>query len=232
MGFLAVVAIPLWISEQTLFRPLMMCSGALALIMGTLVSFKYDAHDDRPWMDLIMSLIRQPYPFVYLAVAIGVTSWLSGPNNWLPEGMAVFYVGIETAILMLLIGAIGLLQRLIDTLIDVWMLTVGAGRTSNRFPAHGVGLFSVYLTVDHSLDVQTAGELSSCGTMLNMESLLILTIILPLICAIWLSSLFFIPFMYCFYREIFYGPGLAVKQVKAKKDADSVVATLEHRVET
>jgi hypothetical protein len=216
IAFLLAIGLPVLLAEQTKFRPLLMLLGGVMLLCGTMVSFKADALHDKSWGVIASRVVKKPYLFLYAAIAVILLTWTSGPFFHQSEDVGIISLpGVATNSLILVISFFGLVQRLID----IAMLLLFKEHTRSRFPMHAVGMFSAHLTLEHGLDSQSAGALTSDAVAKNPSAVPVYCVILTLISIAPISLFIVIPFMYCLYREIFYGQGLALKKAAVRKDA-------------
>lgn len=199
----------------------------VAVIAGTFLCFKNDHLSAYPSSSFLAVLIRAPQPVIILCVTLGIIF------SWYPDTLseertllsAYFEYGIAFWLLMFssLFASIYLLLFL-DIPRIIWMFFKSRNlqeeeqdkRLAEFSSTSGFGLFSLHLTTDTDLSWMETMELSrrACSTkILNKGFFLLGTIpAIVMVCPVFLGVA--IPWIYCIYREIFWGTGITEVEKK------------------
>lgn len=206
--------------------PTMFLVSIVALLAGLILAFRSDSLPDVTVFTMIKRILKNPYIILVLVInvlymawrmhepaGLGTPSALDPPSHPLLTigtffgfsiGLGLFLWGLSAIYMIVSIG--GLLIKTIAHLckIDIpWMFAVG--------------FFTIPLIIEHDMSLSMAGEKDEEGFMRNSRTLgdyfnnfiamLIIVFLGPI-------SILVPGFLYCLYREVFYGPGLVERSPK------------------
>jgi hypothetical protein len=209
IAWLCIYILPLVVSEFVNSAPLLMLIAGIVIIAGTVLAFKADALSQDPIYEIIIRLSSVGYVFLVATIAIWVISWISqhSPNGMLISGQDVPLFGRFSVGFMFIIMGVAVVT-LVAGMISSTFKIASILSSSKPLELHAVGMFSLHLTIDQGVGMFLAGRLSSEATLLNVEKFFVLVILFIVSTVVPPLVGLLIPFMYCLYRELFWGTGL------------------------
>lgn len=210
IAWLCIYILPLAVSEFIREVPLLMLLAGFVIIGGTVLAFKGDIQSGEPLHKIVRRVFSTTYVFLVAAIAVWMISWLSlqSGGGLISKQDATFSffgrfsIGFEYLFIGVAIVATALMA--IEIILKIALIF-----SSTEPPAlHAVGMFSIHLSIEQGMSIVLAGKLSREAVSLNISKLWVLVFLL-LGCIIFPPFFgLLVPFMYCMYREIFWGVGL------------------------